>query len=164
MSSGCGGISRCARGCRGRGSVLVVCQQGLETRAESRRGCPSSVEVRHYNNITGENAYSDVDARDRDRPHRAVAARGGAASPARCSASTSPRSAADEAGSVRWPTRRARHPYARWHRAAGRGQPASRSARRGGALGDLRGRTGPGDRPRARRQSDGQQIRCKSTS
>ena len=50
------------RGARGRcrpGRVLVVCQQGLE--AELKAGAlPESVTVRHFNDITGENAYSDV--------------------------------------------------------------------------------------------------------
>jgi putative DNA primase/helicase len=41
------------------GKVLVVCQIGLETALLSGE-LPENVAVRHYNDIAGENAYSDV--------------------------------------------------------------------------------------------------------
>jgi hypothetical protein len=41
------------------GKVLVVCQLGLET-ALIAGGRPSNVQVRHFNDIAGENAWSDV--------------------------------------------------------------------------------------------------------
>ena len=37
------------------GRALVVCQQGLEARAESRRAA-ENVEIAHFNDITGLNA------------------------------------------------------------------------------------------------------------
>src|SRR4051794_15069275 len=42
------------------GRVLVVCQDGLECELRAGPPLPNSVEIRHFNDITGENAYSDV--------------------------------------------------------------------------------------------------------
>jgi hypothetical protein len=133
------------------GKVLVVCQLGLET-ALIASGLPPNVQICHFNDIAGENAWREVALVIVIGPDRASAGdrRAHSAGAVRCRGS---RGRARRRGACPISAHHARHTHARRARRAGTGATTPRRTSRGGALGDLRNRDHPGDRAGTRRQS-----------
>ena len=142
----------------GRQPTLVIAQMAVEERLRAC-GLPPSIQVEHYNNITGLDDYREV---------RLVVLVGrtlpGPKAPEALAGALTGRQAYEIPSGEKfgwYNARPGRHPAPRWSHRRSEGRLASRSDGRGRALADLRRRTRAGGRAREGHQPDGRDAaRC----